>query len=553
MNNRVRLRHLKRYRQIIRVLVRHGLGYLVQRLGWEDITPASCRGQVCNCQREADEWLAVRLRQALTELGPTFVKFGQVLSTRPDLLPPAFIHELESLQDKVSPLSEAEIIRQLENDIGHPDQVFAEFNHRPLAAASIGQVHRARLLSGQEVIVKVQRPGLEQLVENDLEIMRGLAELSERRSAEAARVGPVAMIEDYGRMLVRELDYIREARNTERVRHNFAEDPRVVIPQVFWDYTTRRVLTEEYVEGVKLSNIEEISRRGWDRRQLSQLGTQAFLSQVFLHGFFQADPHPGNILVVDEEHIAFIDFGEVGALTEHRLAHLGELLLSINNRDTDKVIATLEGMGIIHKSVADREGLEEDLMDLVEHVTFSNVGGLDINRLRVEVLDLAYRYDLRLPAYLTALMKALITVEGVGKKLDPDFNFMEVAQPLAGQVFTESMKPDKLYRHMRRKFYRDIKPLGTLPADLQRLIRETEKGELKVTMQVDFTPASGRRLNQLVSRLGVSLILSAGFIGSALIVEAGRAPGDIVTLIGAGGFAVAIVGLIAFLLSALRS
>ena len=466
MFKRKNIRQLQRYHQIINILVKYGLGYLVQRLGWEEITPSSCRSEVCSCEREGDEILAVRLRLALTELGPTFVKLGQMLSTRPDLLPPVFICELEQLQDNVSALDEEQVIRQLEHDLGHPDQIFAYFDRQPLAAASIGQVHRARLKSGEEVVVKVQRPGLEVTMQNDLDIIRSLAELSEKRSPEARRLGLAAMIDDYSRMLIRELDYEREARSTERARANFADDERVIIPKIFWEYSTRHVLTQEYIEGVKLSNMEEISHRGWDRRKLSLLGTETFLSQVVLHGFFQADPHPGNILILDEDRIAFIDFGEVGTLTESRLVQLGELLLSVSRRDIDKAVATLEDMEIIGDFV-DREGLEEDLADLVGHVTSSSVGELDMNRLRVEVMDIAYRHDLRMPPYLTALMKALVTVEGVGKKLDPTFNFMDIAQPLAIKVFEERLKPDKVYKHLRRRYYRDIKPLGTLPADFQ--------------------------------------------------------------------------------------
>jgi ubiquinone biosynthesis protein len=360
------------------------------------------------------------------------------------------------------------------------------------------------------------------------------------------------MIDDYSRMLIRELDYEREARSTERARANFADDERVIIPKIFWEYSTRHVLTQEYIEGVKLSNMEEISHRGWDRRKLSLLGTETFLSQVVLHGFFQADPHPGNILILDEDRIAFIDFGEVGTLTESRLVQLGELLLSVSRRDIDKAVATLEDMEIIGDFV-DREGLEEDLADLVGHVTSSSVGELDMNRLRVEVMDIAYRHDLRMPPYLTALMKALVTVEGVGKKLDPTFNFMDIAQPLAIKVFEERLKPDKVYKHLRRRYYRDIKPLGTLPADFQKLVKTTGQGQLQVTMQVEFSLSSKRQMNQLASRLGISMIISAGLISSALIIAAGRGGGDVITLVGAGGFAVALIGLVVFSLSILRS
>ncbi|NLU46995.1 MAG: AarF/ABC1/UbiB kinase family protein [Syntrophomonadaceae bacterium] len=268
--------------------------------------------------------------------------------------------------------------------------------------------------------------------------------------------------------------------------------------------------------------------------------------------FFQADPHPGNILILDENKIAFIDFGEVGTLTDNRLMQLGELLISISKQDIDRIIATLKAMEIVGESV-DLEELEEDIADLVTHVTSSSVGDLDMNRLRIEVMNMAYHHDLRMPSYLTALMKALVTVEGVGKKLDPTFNFMEIVQPLAIKLFEERLKPDKVYKQLRRKYYRDIKPLGTLPADFQKLVRTAGEGKMQITMQVEFNASAKRQLNQLVSRLGISLIISAGLISCALIVTAGRGGGDILTWVGAGGFAAAVIGLAVFLVSVLRS
>ncbi|MEN6351565.1 MAG: AarF/UbiB family protein, partial [Syntrophomonas sp.] len=288
-------RHIRRRQQIVGVLVKNGFGYMIQRLGLDNLTPLSNRPTLINIQREPDRLLAVKLRQAFIELGPTFIKLGQVLSTRTDLLPPVYIEQLELLQDKVPAIRYEQVVKQLVHELGHPDEIFAKFNPEPLAAASIGQVHMARLKSGDLVIVKIQRPGIEKIVQNDLEIILALARLAERRSLEARRIGLVAMIEEFARMFLRELDYAREARNTERVYNNFAGDRRVVIPRVYWEYTTEKVLTEEHLSGVKLSDLDEIEKRGWNRRKISQLGTEAFLSQIMLHGFFQADPHPGNI------------------------------------------------------------------------------------------------------------------------------------------------------------------------------------------------------------------------------------------------------------------
>ncbi len=543
------LRHFKRYRQIIRVFMKHGLGYLVKQMGLELILPRYKRQEASDSGRESEHILADRLCQALTELGPTFIKLGQIFSTRPDMFAPAYIEELEKLQDKVVPFSYPEVVDQLVKEIGHPDEIFAQFTIEPLAAASIGQVHMGRLKSGERVIVKIQRPNIEAMVESDLEILLELARLSEKRSAEAQRLGVVAMLEEYARLLLRELDYDREARNTDRIYQNFANDERVIIPRVYWEYTTRRVLTEDYIDGVKLSDLDQITARGWDRGKTSRLGTEAFLSQIVLHGFFQADPHPGNILVVDEDHIAFIDFGEVSALSEKRLNSLGELLWSIDRKDMDKAVATLEDMGIITDSI-DMDAFQEDFADLVELICASKIGNMDMNRIRKDLLDIAYRYQLKVPSYLTSLMKALITVEGVGKKLDPTFNFLEVAGPMATKVVQARMKPGNIYGFMRRKYYTDLRPLTSLPANFNRLLKTTDQGKLNMNIQISFSGNAKKSITKLINRLSASLIIAGGLVSSALIIQSSE-PEVLVShsTIGVLGFAVSLLALIVFIVS----
>jgi len=547
------IRHFLRYRRIVRVFMKHGLGYLVKVMGLDSLLPRQNRQEAKESGREPDQILADRLCRALTELGPTFVKVGQILSTRPDMFSPAYIEEFEKLQDKVQPFYYDEVVEQLVREIGHPDEIFAEFDPQPIAAASIGQVHKGKLKNGEQVIVKIQRPNIEQTVESDLEILIGLARVSEKRSNEARRLGVVAMLEDFSRLLLRELDYDREARNTERFYHNFTGDNHVVIPRVFWNYTTRRVLTQEYIEGVKLSNLQEITARGWDRGKTSRLGTEAFLTQIVLHGFFQADPHPGNILVVDEEHIAFIDFGEVSALSERRLNNLGELLLSIDRKDMDKIVATMEEMGIVSETV-DLETFQEDFADLIEMISASRIGNIDMNRIRIEVLDISYRHQLKIPPYLTSLMKALITVEGVGKKLDPTFNFLEVAGPMANKVVQEKLKPGNIYGYMRRKYYQDLRPLTSIPANFNKLIKTTDQGRLNMNIQISFSTTAKRSLTKLVNRLSASLIIAGGLVGSALIIHSTE-PEYLIShaAIGTTGFVISILALIAFIISFIRS
>ncbi|HWP97666.1 MAG TPA: lipopolysaccharide core heptose(II) kinase RfaY [Syntrophomonadaceae bacterium] len=552
MNLRQSIRHIHRRRQIVAVLIRNGLGYLVQRMGLDHLAPLSNRRSITSCEREPDQLLAYKLRQALVELGPTFVKLGQLLSTRPDVLPPIYIEQMERLQDKVRPMAHEDLIRQLSNELGPPEQVFAEFDQNPLAAASIGQVHLARLKSGEQVIVKVQRTDILVNVQNDLEIVIGLARIAERRSETARRVGIVAMVEDYAKSLLHSLDYAREARSTERIYQDFINNDQVKIPKVYWDYCTDKILTEEYINGVKVSDVREIEHRGWERKKISSMGTEAFLTQVMKYGFFTSDPHPGNILVVDADHIAFIDFGEVGVLSGDRLINTGQLLLAISQQDMERALATLRDMGIVG-DLANSEDFQEDFAELVQSASSGAIGNLDMNRLRREIMSLAYRYNLKMPAYLTMLMKALIIVEGVGKQLDPDYDFMEAARPLAAEVFRDRLKPRNVYQYMRRKYYHDIKPLGSLPADLHNVIKKAGNGELQVMMQVGFSDKANKKMTQLVSRLSTSLIITGGLIGSSMIISSHPASIQQYAYLGETGFIVALVGLVVFVLSSLRS
>ena len=546
------LRHFTRYRKIARVLLKHGMGTIINILGLDSFLSKRKLQELKESRPASAHIRARRFCQALTELGPTFIKLGQIFSTRPDVFSPAYIEELEKLQDKVAPFSYSEVVEQLTAEIGHPNEIFAEFNPQPLAAASIGQVHMGRLKSGERVIVKVQRPNIERIVENDLEILIELATLSERRSEAARQLGLKGMLEDYSRLLLRELDYDREARNTDRMCENFAGDDSVLIPKVYWEYTTRRILTEDYIEGVKLSDLDEITARGWDRGKTSRLGTSAFLTQILLHGFFQADPHPGNILVVDEDHIAFIDFGQVSALSTRRLNNLGELMLSFSRNELDRAVAVLEEMGIVTGAV-DMEIFHEDISDLVESISVSRIGNLDMNRIRKDFLDIAYRHQLKVPPYLTSLMKALITVEGVGRKLDPSFNFIEIAAPMARQVIRERMKPGNIQNYLRRKYYTDVRPLANLPAILNRLLKNTDQGKLNMNIQISFSPAAKKSMSKIVNQLSASLIIAGGLVSSALIIQSSET--EVIVShanVGIIGLGISVLALTIFIVSFLR-
>lgn len=552
MSSRWQLKYIRRRREIVGTFMRHGMGYFLQRFGFND------RSAIKNIRTGASPsdknhyLLAMNLREALVELGPTFVKLGQLLSTRPDILRPVFIEELEKLQDKVEPIRYEELQQVLDQEMGPIDRVFAEFDPNPLAAASIGQVHRARLLNGVEVIVKIQRPGIESKVRSDFEILKGLARISEQRSAEARRLGILAMVEDYRRTLLRELDYEREARNTERVFKNFADDSRVIIPRVFKEYSSPRILVQEYIEGIKLSDIEKIDKKGLDRRKISALGTEAFLSQILLHGFFQADPHPGNIFVVDNEHIAFIDFGEIGYLSDLRLAYVGEMLIAVTKNDPYRAMSVMRDMGILDQ-LQDSEDFSESFAELVESLYTSSIGSLDMKRMRSEIMEFAFRYHLKMPSYLTSLMKALITVEGLGKKLDPTFDFSEVALPLAQKVYRERLKPSNLGKFLRSRYYKEVEPLKVIPANFNRLLQDTADGRLTLHLDINLSPELYRKTAQMVSRLSFSLIISGTLIGSAMIIQANHsAQVERFAFLGIIGFGIALISMVAFFMGSLK-
>lgn len=552
MNPILRIRFLRRYHRIMHVLAKHQLEYLMIKAGLDIFMPARLRKAAKEKFHSGKYNPASEFIEALIELGPTFVKLGQMLSTRPDLLPAAYIDELERLQDKVDPFSYEEVIEQINTELGDPHSLFKYFDPEPLAAASIGQVHRATLISGEEVIIKVQRPNIEKTIHRDLEFLCNLAALAERYSADARQIGTRGIVQEYSRLLKMELDYDREAKNTERMRKNFAGDARVLIPRVFWDYTTPRVLTEEYIEGVKFNDLEEIQRRGWDRKKVSAMGTESFLTQIVIHGFYQADPHPGNMIIVDEEHVAFIDFGEMGSLTGDRLRNLTALFIALSNRDTEQAMAVFGDMGIVTEKV-DYDAFTDDLVDLINKVYEAKLGSIDVSKIRKEFLDLSFRYRLKVPVYITTLLKALIIVEGVGTRLDPSFNFTEVMTGISKRVLDHKLSGKKVHEFVRRKYYRELRPLMFLPGYFTQLVKTTKDGELNVNIQMGFDKKASVKLTQLVGRLGSSLIIAGGMIGSALImVGAGEHAVAPYATLGLTGFIISLVALVAFLLSAYR-
>jgi len=511
------VRHLRRYRAIASVFIRHGFGSVFDHLGGEKWPlPRAPRLPAQKDLLTLPEGLAMHFRLALEELGPTFVKFGQILSTRPDLLPPAYIAELSKLHDTVPPAPWETICDILSQELGRePGVVFASIDPQPLAAASLAQVHVARLPDGQEVVVKVQRPGITPLIDTDLEILSALA--ARAQTTPLGRVYDfVGIANDFAFTLRNELDYRREGRNADRFRANFAGESHLYIPQVHWDFSTQRVLVLERIHGVKIDDIRALDAAGYDRHQVALHSARIIIKEVLEDGFFHADPHPGNYLVMPGETIGAMDFGMVGHLRDKDRLELIRLYLVAVRLDSDGIVEQLVRMGATNVEV-DRKGLAQDVDRLL-----TKYYGLPLEDIRArevieEIVPLAFRHHLRLPSNLWLLGKTVAMMEGVGLQLDPHFDMFAVAEPFVRRLVWGLALPRRGWSETLLRQSADwAELLRALPAAGSRLLERAERGEpfqlsLKESGQVMHT------LDRLATRLALSMLAGALIVGLAIL------------------------------------
>jgi ubiquinone biosynthesis protein len=538
------LRRWRRYRQISRTLVRHGFGFLLERVG----------SRVVPFPRRAERLPALgpahRLRLALEELGPTFIKLGQVLSTRPDLLPPAFIAELASLQDQVPSFPFEQARRQVEEALGAPlEQHFATFDPIPLAAASLSQVHAATLPTGEEVVVKVQRPGIEETIATDLEILRNLARLAEEQVPLAELHDICGIVEEFAHTLRGELDFRREGLNADRFRRSFSEEPHLYIPRICWDLTTRRVLTMERIYGIKIDDFAALDEAGLDRHRVAVHATEIVMRQIFQEGYFHADPHPGNFYVMPGEVIGAMDFGMVGRLSLHLRRELIRLFVVVMRLDAEQMVEQLLRMSMVEQGV-DRVGLREDIERLLPRYIGRPLKEVHAREIIEEAMPIAFRRRLRLPTELWLLGKMLGMLEGVGLQLDPDFNPFDVARPYAEGFLGEVLSPTHLLEQAAAGLGDWANLLLDLPATASELAGQLQSGELAVGVEMRGMELPLAALDVLWARLGLGVLVAALFVVVALFLRPLLVPGAWWgwLIVGVGG--VALLGLlVGFLLS----
>lgn len=517
-----RYQHLRRYRDIAEVLLRHGYGYLVHELGFRRFLPLRRRlGQGKGAPEPAGR--GARLVAALEDLGPTFVKLGQLLSTRPELFPPDILAALEDLQDRVPPAPFERVRQVVEEELKRPlDEAFAAFDPEPLAAASLAQVHRAWTTGGEAVVVKVLRPDIERVVYTDLEILTDIARrVDQRLDTGSRRLQELA--DQVARTLRQELDYTSEARNTERIAANFRGDPTVRIPRVYRSHTTRRVLTLEFLEGIKVSQIDRLVAAGIDRRVVAERGARAFLKQVLIDGFFHGDPHPGNIFVQPGNTLALVDFGMMGRLDPETMDRLVDLFVAMIRRQIPRVIRQMEALGVLDTRV-DHRALRRDLEEIVDRYWGRRLGEIDLSDLVGGALDIARRHSLRLPPDLSLLAKALVTMEGVGRLLDPEFNALEVARPFTRRLLRQRLAPRRAGTRVLYRLAQEVELLASLPEKLDTALAALNRGEVEVRVRDDARRRELRVVETMANRLGLALLVVALTGGGAAAVLGGIPP-----------------------------
>jgi ubiquinone biosynthesis protein len=506
-------RSLGRLTEIAQVAVRHGFGYFLRRHRLGDLVPWG--------EREAIEATASdrgrRLREMLDELGPTFVKFGQLLSTRPDVVPPDIVAELRGLQDDVKPFSFEQVRAALETELElEVEQAFLEFDEVPIASASIGQVHRAVLPDGREVAVKVQRPAAPSQIEADLGLLYQAAKLLKERVRALEFIDPQELVDEFARSIRLELDYGHEARNAEAFHRNFARDQDVVVPRVIRQYSTASVLTLEYLRGKKVAELDLEAMRPDERRAIAYRMADTWMTMVFRHGFFHADPHPANIFVLDTGELGLVDFGQAGKLTDEDMARLTRLFVDAATESIDAIPRRLRELGV--RYAPDREDEFRDelrtLFDRYYGVRLSDIDPLQVIR---EGFQLIYAMNLRLPSRFVMLDKAIATLASVGAEVYPDFNVFEVAKPYARGLLAERFHP----RVMAQRARIEASALGSiareLPYQAHDVLEAMRTGTFTMTIKSTGVDHIDQHLHQASNRIAVALIVAGGLIGSSVI------------------------------------
>jgi len=523
MNISKQYRHLLRYRKIAEVLLKNGLGVIVENLELTKYLPVKKRFNKDNAELNK-KGIATRLRKVLQELGPTYIKLGQLLSTRADILPTVYIKELRKLQDKVDSVPFEEIEKVIIDELGNNYmEYYQKIDKEPQAAASIAQTHRAILRNGTDVILKIQRPGIEKIVQSDFEILKNLILMAEERGFFPDFLQASKLIEEFKDSLKKELDFKREAANINKFTKNFEQNDRVIIPTIYEKASTRRILVLEEIKGTKLSDIESPENLEIDGPSLAILGAQAFMKQVLIDGFFHADPHPGNIFVLEQNKLAYIDFGLMGQLTEEDKSKMGLLFIALLHQDINIITDILLEIGNFDGEINQRK-FKLEIQDLINRYYGVDLASLDFMMVIDDIERVLYNFHIRMPEEFFLLFRAIGVNEGVGFLLDPSFNLVETARDFTKDLIVSKLEPGYLLNKMADKLWTFRSTTKDLPYKFNKLLNDIINEEFTIRFKHINLEQITNKIDIVSNRLSISLIISAIIIGSSMILQTDMNP-----------------------------
>ncbi|MBU5467157.1 AarF/ABC1/UbiB kinase family protein [Virgibacillus sp. MSJ-26] len=510
---------MQRYRDIVFAFSRYGFGYIAVELGLYDLLSLPKRVFTKDKAKVPAHTTGERVRLFLQELGPTFIKLGQFASTRSDILPEDIIHELEKLQDDVPPFSSAEAMSIVEEELGdNVESLFKEFDETPLAAASIGQVHRGVLISGEPIAIKVQRPDIRDKIFADLDILYDLANLAENQLEWASRYQVKNIIKEFSRSLRAELDYTNEGLNAEKIANQFLDDSRVRIPEIYWEFSTKKVLTMEFIHGTKLNDEDELLDKGINHDVFAERLVDTMFHQIFIDGFFHGDPHPGNIMALPGEEVVLIDFGSVGRLSPEMKHHLSSFVIALMRQNTDRLIKAIDRMGVIPQDV-DMKQLRADVDLLREKYYDVPLSQVSLGEAVNDLFTVTYYHHIQLPSDLALLGRTLLTIEAIVVRLDPELSIVKMAEPFGKQLIKERYHPKKIAENIIAEVEQYTEIVSDLPDTIKELRSVIKKGKVRFELNIPGLNQTLKKLDQISNRLSFSIVLlSFSIIMTGLII-----------------------------------
>ncbi|RDU36857.1 ABC transporter [Neobacillus piezotolerans] len=551
-----KLRRLTRYKEILSLLGKYGFGYLIEEVGLSQLLSFKDRIKA-DFEKENTQEMGVRIRGLLEELGPTFIKLGQLLSIRSDLLPDDVIKELETLQDNVPPVPIDEIKKKLTQELGKPpEETFYSFNEDYVAAASIGQVHEAVLWTGEKVMVKIQRPGIRKNVHTDLEILQDLSRLLEQNYDWAEQYNVTEITKELSDSIRKELDYLEEARNTETIAFQFEDNEKIKVPEIFWDYTTSYILTMEKIDGIKITDVKLKVEDKEKRREIADLLVQSFITQILREGFFHGDPHPGNMLYIeDSAQLAYIDFGQVGRLSGRMRYNTASMMIGLIREDTGMIVKALYRLSDVPSDV-DEKKFFDDVDRISKTVSRVPLGEMDLGMTVKDLLSTAQEHRIIVPTELTMLGKTLITVEGIISGIDPELNLIQLARPYAEELVMERYNPINIGKRLFKDAEEISETITKLPGRVDEVLEQAADGELKLKISLSQIDSIFNKIDRISNQVSFSLTLLAfSIVVLGLIIGAAFGTNTLLTSIHALeiGFAVAFLMFLWIIYSILRS